>query len=49
MDVLKISYSQKIMESQIQKSLIQTNIKDVLLAVTGFPLISAGPQISSTL
>ena len=31
MHILKVFYCQKIMESKIQKSLIQTNIKNILL------------------
>ena len=33
MQILKVFYCQTTMESIIQKSLIQTNIKDILLAV----------------
>ena len=34
MEILKVFYYQKIMESKIQKSLIRTNIKNILVAVT---------------
>ena len=35
MEILKAFYCQKIMKTKIQKSLLRTNVKNILLAVIG--------------